>query len=298
MTIIDSRPHGELVTVRRLNTLSLFALLLTFEGCSGENPNNLGTVHIGGQSATGGLTASGNSTGGNVATVGGATNTGSLGGGMTGQGGSTAIPAGGVTGTNIGGAPHTGGMGFGGGVSSGGNMGIGGAISGGAPNGGSTSIGGSATGGLAATGGAPTGGLAATTGGVSTGGLAATTGGSSPVGQGGSGGTQNPPVLDLRCSSDADCCVVADSCGMALWLVTLAQRPEMIAYLQSRATSSCPSCMAPQVQLACQSGQCAGTQVGSAWPPVGLSAPHCGTVSGTAAAINDAGTTQTVFGCK
>jgi hypothetical protein len=104
----------------------------------------------------------------------------------------------------------------------------------------------------------------------------ASTGGSSA--SGGVGGVQ-PPVRDLGCSSDSDCCAVVDECYAQLWLVTQAQKAEVEAYIASLQHPACFSCIPPAVQVSCQSGQCVGVEVGGGtWPPSGLSGTHCGTL--------------------
>jgi len=113
-----------------------------------------------------------------------------------------------------------------------------------------------------------------TTGGLSTGGT---------LGSGGAAATGGAPncmalVTDLGCVTDNDCCLVSTYCQTALWLVTKSEQAALAACLGTP-TAMCPACMAPEVNVTCNNGQCVAAEVGQAWPPAGLSAPHCGKVS-------------------
>jgi len=110
-----------------------------------------------------------------------------------------------------------------------------------------------------------------------TGGTAGT-GGSTGVSNGGVGGLQ-PPVRDLSCSSDSDCCAVVDDCYAQAWLVTQAEKAEIEAYIAALVHPACFSCIPPAVQVSCQSGQCVGVEVDiGTSPPTGLMQTHCGTL--------------------
>ncbi len=141
-------------------------------------------------------------------------------------------------------------------------------------------------------------------------GTAGTGGTGGSTANGGTGGLQ-PPVRDLRCSSDDECCAVVDECYDQLWLVTQGQKTEVEAYIASLQRPSCFACIPPSVQVSCQNGQCVGVEVGvGTWPPSGLSGTHCGVLptNGTGGAppssssrlMSDpptAGSAPTKFGC-
>ncbi len=135
------------------------------------------------------------------------------------------------------------------------------------------------------------------------------TGGSTGVSSGGVGGRE-PPVRDLTCSSDSDCCTVVDDCYAQAWLVTQAQKAEVEAYIAALQHPACFSCIPPAIQVSCQSGQCVGVEIemGTS-PPTGLLKTHCGTIpingtGGTASASSrllsnppTAAGAPTKFGC-
>ncbi len=103
-------------------------------------------------------------------------------------------------------------------------------------------------------------------------------GGSGGSASGGTGGRVSCRTLvtTLECTSDADCCVVEDSCRQSLQLVTLAEESALFRCLSSDPPPMCPSCMADEVQVSCQNGTCTGKKVGSVWPPTPLALTHCG----------------------
>jgi hypothetical protein len=121
----------------------------------------------------------------------------------------------------------------------------------------------------------------ASTGGASTGGTVATGGVSTTGGTTGLGGSSGlpMPVLDFTCTTDTDCCIVADECIDRAWLVTKWQQGELGAYVASQPHTMCLACIPPAVQVSCQNGLCAGQKVGYAMGALAaFGKGHCGTL--------------------
>lgn len=81
------------------------------------------------------------------------------------------------------------------------------------------------------------------------------------------------------CTSDADCCVVYDSCRPQGLVVAIAGRGSVRALLDEAPNDKCFACIPPRVQVACVAGKCVGAKASSdAGVVVGPEKDHCGTL--------------------
>lgn len=93
---------------------------------------------------------------------------------------------------------------------------------------------------------------------------------------------------NLRCSTDADCCVVSDTCKTKLTLVSHSSLASPYVCNEQGTTQDCKSCTLPAVQVSCRQGQCTGQLVSRALARPAMRKEHCGPFTGPGEALVDA----------
>lgn len=101
------------------------------------------------------------------------------------------------------------------------------------------------------------------------------------------------------CQTDADCCLVVDSCLDQGLVVGTADKDQVRSLLDSADMGKCLGCIAPFVQVSCEANVCVGTSVdlqqsSSGTAENALAADHCGTVPTAPFVASEKGT---VLGC-
>jgi hypothetical protein len=100
---------------------------------------------------------------------------------------------------------------------------------------------------------------------------------------------------DLACQSDADCCVVVDTCVSNALVVSATDRAEVEGLLAEADDGVCTRCIAPAVQVRCDAGTCVGESLPFSDDATyaELSKTHCGSLP----LPQSSGAQMKVFGC-
>jgi len=102
------------------------------------------------------------------------------------------------------------------------------------------------------------------------------------------GGTvyTSAPSGDVSCNSDSDCCVAVDTCHSVAYVVHAGDSLQI-------PQTDCNLCLAPPVQVWCESGKCQSAVLPFSSDTEGLMGDHCGSVAlpgdAGAPAASDAG---------
>jgi hypothetical protein len=105
--------------------------------------------------------------------------------------------------------------------------------------------------------------------------------------------TSDPPA-NIPCNVDSDCCVVADECHSAAYVVHAGDTVEV-------PQTGCNLCLVPAVQVWCAGGTCQSGRVSTGFDP-SFSQNHCGSLplpDGAALTGPDGGAeSMTVYTCQ
>lgn len=102
---------------------------------------------------------------------------------------------------------------------------------------------------------------------------------------------------EAPCATDADCCVVVDDCQNAAYVVGSSDKAAAEqAIAANYDPNRCTACIAPLVQVSCQSGKCVGADVDfmtAGELGLQLAETHCGSIEGPQPSSDY----DAVFGC-